>query len=93
NTMKMGIHKDVLAKSWSNADHVFIFEPSNLTWSINDLLAESDVTAMLYKDMDVLIKSILSYVQPGDHILVMSNGSFGGIHKLLLEQLTLITNA
>lgn len=90
NTMKMGVHKDTLANSWNNADHVFIFEPSNLSWSMEDLLADSDVTAMLYKDMDVLIKSILSYVQPGDHILVMSNGSFGGIHKALLEQLTLI---
>ncbi|MEP1554657.1 MAG: UDP-N-acetylmuramate:L-alanyl-gamma-D-glutamyl-meso-diaminopimelate ligase [Paraglaciecola sp.] len=92
NTMKMGVHKDTLAKSWSHADHVFIFEPSNLTWSMDDLLAESDVTAMLYKDMDVLIKSILSYVQAGDHILVMSNGGFGGIHKVLLEQLALIKN-
>ncbi|MFT2092294.1 UDP-N-acetylmuramate:L-alanyl-gamma-D-glutamyl-meso-diaminopimelate ligase [Paraglaciecola sp. 2405UD69-4] len=93
NTMKMGVHKDSLANSWINADHVFIFEPSNLSWSMEELLAESDVTAMLYKDMDILIKSILSYVQPGDHILVMSNGSFGGIHNTLLEQLTLIKKA
>jgi UDP-N-acetylmuramate: L-alanyl-gamma-D-glutamyl-meso-diaminopimelate ligase len=87
NTMKMGVHKDTLAASWVNADQVFIFEPSNLTWSMDDLLAQSDVTAMLYKDMDMLVKSIISYAQPGDHILVMSNGSFGGIHNLLTEQL------
>ena len=91
NTMKMGIHKDILAESWSKADHVFIFEPSNLTWSIDELLAQSKVTAMLYKDMDVLVKSIMSYAQPGDHILVMSNGNFGGIHDTLLAQLALIS--
>jgi UDP-N-acetylmuramate: L-alanyl-gamma-D-glutamyl-meso-diaminopimelate ligase len=51
---------------------------------------QSSVTAMLYKDMDMLVKSIISYAKPGDHILVMSNGSFGGIHKLLIEQLAKI---
>lgn len=89
NTMKMGVHKDTLAASWSNADHVFIFEPANLSWSMDDLLAQSDVTAMLYQDLDLLIKSIVSYAKPGDHILIMSNGSFGGIHDLLTEQLTI----
>lgn len=83
NTMKMGIHKETLAASWQQADQVFIFEPTNLTWSMDDLLAQSDVTAILYKDMDMLVKSIVSYAQAGDHILVMSNGSFGGIHDLL----------
>jgi UDP-N-acetylmuramate: L-alanyl-gamma-D-glutamyl-meso-diaminopimelate ligase len=90
NTMKMGVHKDTLAASWVNADQIFIFEPSNLTWSMDDLLAQSDVIAMLFKDMNVLIKSIISHAQPGDHILVMSNGSFGGIHDLLIEQLAMI---
>lgn len=90
NTMRMGVHKDTLAASWSNADRVFIFEPSNLTWSIDDLLAQSDVTAMLYQDINMLVKFIISYAQSGDHILVMSNGSFGGIHDLLIEQLAKI---
>jgi UDP-N-acetylmuramate: L-alanyl-gamma-D-glutamyl-meso-diaminopimelate ligase len=90
NTMKMGVHKDTLAASWSSADQVFIFEPSNLTWSMDDLLAQSNVIAMLYKDMNLLIKSIISYAKPGDHILVMSNGSFGGIHDLLIEKLAKI---
>lgn len=90
NTMRMGVHKDTLAASWSNADRVFIFEPSNLTWSMDDLLAQSDVTAMLYQDINMLVKFIISYAQSGDHILVMSNGSFGGIHDLLIEQLAKI---
>ena len=90
NTMKMGVHKNTLAASWSGADQVFVFEPSNLSWSMDDLLAQSEVTAMLFKDMNMLLQSIISFAQPGDHILVMSNGSFGGIHELLIEQLTKI---
>lgn len=87
NTMKLGVHKDTLARSWSAADQIFIFEPSHLNWSMNELLAQSDITALLYKDLDKLVKSIVTYAKPGDHIVVMSNGSFGGIHRLLLEQL------
>jgi UDP-N-acetylmuramate: L-alanyl-gamma-D-glutamyl-meso-diaminopimelate ligase len=87
NTMKMGIHKDTLADSWSQADQVFIYEPSNLPWPMEELLAKSVVTASLYKDMQVLIKSIISYAQPGDHIVIMSNGSFDGIHQTLINEL------
>ena len=87
NTMKLGVHKDTLAASWSAADQVFIFEPSNLSWSMDELLAQSEITALLYKDMDMLVKSILAYAKPGDHIVIMSNGSFGGIHEQLIKQL------
>ena len=87
NTMKMGVHKDTLADSWSNADEVFILEPANLNWSMDQLLAESKVPVNLYKNMDDLLHAIVSNAQPGDHILMMSNGSFGGIHELLQQQL------
>jgi UDP-N-acetylmuramate: L-alanyl-gamma-D-glutamyl-meso-diaminopimelate ligase len=87
NTMKLGIHKDTLAHSWSAADQVFIFEPSNLSWSMDELLAQSEITALLYKDLEKLVKSIVAYAKPGDHIVVMSNGSFGGILQLLIEKL------
>ena len=87
NTMKMGIHKDTLADSWCQADQVFIYEPSNLPWPMEELLAKSVVTASLYKDLQILIKSIISYAQPGDHIVIMSNGSFGDIHQTLINEL------
>jgi UDP-N-acetylmuramate: L-alanyl-gamma-D-glutamyl-meso-diaminopimelate ligase len=87
NTMKMGVHKKTLAESWSAADQVFIFEPSNLSWSMDALLAQSDVTASLHNDIDILEKSILSYVKPGDHVLIMSNGGFSDIHQRLLNKL------
>ncbi|NCP65549.1 MAG: UDP-N-acetylmuramate:L-alanyl-gamma-D-glutamyl-meso-diaminopimelate ligase [Paraglaciecola sp.] len=88
NTMKMGVHKDTLPLSWSAANQVFVFEPGNLSWSMDELLAKSPVTALLYKDLSMLVKSIVTYAKPGDHIVIMSNGGFGGIHQKLLEQLT-----
>lgn len=86
-TMKMGCHKDTLADSWSKADLVFLHEPDNLVWSMDELLAHSNVDASVYKDLDTLIKSILVHVRPSDHILIMSNGGFGNIHNQLLEKL------
>lgn len=86
-TMKMGFHQSTLAESWSEADRVFLFEPDNLSWSMDDLLAQSEIDASLFKDLDILVKSILAHAKPGDHILVMSNGGFGGIHSTLLEKL------
>ena len=88
NTMKMGVHKQTLAQSWSAADQVFIYQPSHLSWSMDALLAQSEVTTSLHDDLEILEKSILSYAKPGDHILIMSNGGFGGIHQHLLQKLS-----
>ena len=86
--MKMGVHKQTLAQSWSAADQVFIYQPSHLSWSMDALLAQSEVTTSLHDDLEILEKSILSYAKPGDHILIMSNGGFGGIHQHLLQKLS-----
>jgi UDP-N-acetylmuramate: L-alanyl-gamma-D-glutamyl-meso-diaminopimelate ligase len=86
-TMKMGIHRDTLPKSWSDANQVFLFEPGNLTWPVDELKANSQVDVSVYTDIPQLIKSIMTYVRPTDHILVMSNGGFGGIHQQLLDRL------
>jgi UDP-N-acetylmuramate: L-alanyl-gamma-D-glutamyl-meso-diaminopimelate ligase len=86
-TMKMGIHRDTLPKSWSDANQVFLFEPGNLTWPVDELKANSQVDVSVYTDIPQLVKSIMTYVRPTDHILVMSNGGFGGIHQQLLDRL------
>ncbi|MFA3791435.1 UDP-N-acetylmuramate:L-alanyl-gamma-D-glutamyl-meso-diaminopimelate ligase [Aliiglaciecola sp. SL4] len=86
-TMKMGVHKNTLAKSWSSADQVLLFQPDNLDWSLAQLTAGSEVPAQVYDNVDDIITALLQSVAPGDHILVMSNGGFSGIHSRLLEQL------
>ena len=88
NTMKMGVHQATLAASWQEADEVLLYEPDGMTWSLSDAASGSAVPARCYHSVDEIIDSVTSTVAPGDHILVMSNGGFEGIHQRLLERLT-----
>lgn len=86
-TMKMGVHQNTLANSWSDADQVLLFQPQNIRWSLDELIEHSHVPTSVHSDVQAIVAELLQQVQPGDHILIMSNGGFGGIHSLLLEQL------
>lgn len=87
NTMKMGIHQQELVDAWQIADHTLVFEPPGLNWSLRDITAASSSPASCYHDIDDIVKQACELTQPGDHILVMSNGGFGGIHQRLLDAL------
>ena len=87
NTMQLGVHKQTLAKSLEEADQVVLFQPKNVDWNMNDIIDSLGDKASLHSDIDQLIQSILPNVKSGDHILVMSNGGFGGIHEKLLHEL------
>lgn len=88
NTMKMGIHQQPLADSLQLADASYFFKPSGLDW---DLAAVADACPQgkIYEDLDILIAALVQDAQDYDHILVMSNGGFGGIHQRLLDALAL----
>ena len=88
NTMKQGVHKDALASCWADADEVYLFEPANLGWSMHEVANASTVPVHAYQDVDKLVAAIVAEAQPSDHILVMSNGGFAGIHGKLLDALT-----
>lgn len=87
NTMKAGVHADQLNDAVKAADRVFWFEPHGLKWSIKDLCHESLVPASYSDNVDSLVEMLTSEARAGDHILVMSNGGFGGIHQKLLAAL------
>ena len=87
NTMKMGISKDDIAPALGRADEVFIFQPANIPWLVSDITERCVQPAYWTGDQDTLVNMVAENAQPGDHILVMSNGSFGGIHDKLLEKL------
>jgi UDP-N-acetylmuramate: L-alanyl-gamma-D-glutamyl-meso-diaminopimelate ligase len=86
NTMKLGTLKYQLAASLSDADRAFCFA-GNLGWDAREALAALGERAVVEDDLDQLVKKILETTRPGDHILVMSNGSFGDIHGKLLAGL------
>jgi UDP-N-acetylmuramate: L-alanyl-gamma-D-glutamyl-meso-diaminopimelate ligase len=86
NTMKLGIMKDALPGSLKEADLVFCYS-GNLDWDARGTLAPLGSKAVVEEDLDTLIGKIATAAQPADHILVMSNGGFGGIHEKLLKKL------
>ena len=86
NTMKLGVMKDALPGSLKDADLVFCYA-DNLGWDARGALAPLGSKAIVEDDLGVLIEKIAAAAQPGDHILVMSNGGFGGIHEKLLKRL------
>jgi UDP-N-acetylmuramate: L-alanyl-gamma-D-glutamyl-meso-diaminopimelate ligase len=88
NTMKLGAMKDALPGSLTDADLVFGYGSQQaLGWSLGDALAPLGRKASAYEDIDTLVASIAQAAQPGDHIIVMSNGGFGGVHQKILEAL------
>ena len=86
NTMKMGVMKDALLASLAGADHVFCYT-SNLGWDAAATLKPMGAKAETHDDLNALIEAIARFAKPGDQVLVMSNGGFGGIHQKLLDRL------
>ena len=88
NTMKLGVMKDALPGSLAEADLVYCYS-ANLGWNPAEALAPLGVRAFCHQDLDALIGAVAAEAKPGDEVLVMSNGGFGGIHQKLLDRLSL----
>ena len=86
NTMRMGVMKDTLAPSLSDAQHVFCFTGA-IDWPAERALAPLGAKLTCEANLDLLVRAIASAAREGDHVLVMSNGGFGGIHAKLLDAL------
>ncbi|MBT8122104.1 MAG: UDP-N-acetylmuramate:L-alanyl-gamma-D-glutamyl-meso-diaminopimelate ligase [Gammaproteobacteria bacterium] len=87
NTMKMGVHRDTLAKSLEGADYVWLHTPDDLGWSLADSMPAGLERMTVSKSVDEIVAHVAAMARPGDHLLVMSNGGFGGIHERLLGAL------
>ncbi len=86
NTMKLGVMKAELAPSLAAADRVYCYS-ANLGWDAAPVLAPLGARASCHEDLDALVAAIVAESRAGDHVLVMSNGGFGGIHAKLLDRL------
>lgn len=87
NTMRGGEHRDALAASCISADRVYWYQPPNMDWALQDVLAGSPVEACVESDIDTLVAAVSREVKAGDQVVIMSNGGFGGIHNKLLTAL------
>ncbi|MBR0566686.1 UDP-N-acetylmuramate:L-alanyl-gamma-D-glutamyl-meso-diaminopimelate ligase [Azoarcus sp. L1K30] len=86
NTMKLGVMKDQLPHSLALADRVYCYT-CGLGWDAAAALAPLGEVAACYGDLDALVAAVADEAQAGDHVLVMSNGGFGGVHQKLLAAL------
>ncbi len=88
NTMKMGVMKDALAESLADADQVYCYT-ANLSWDAKAALKPLGGRVHTFDDLQQLLSAVVNSASPGDHVLIMSNGGFGGIHEKLLAILRL----
>jgi UDP-N-acetylmuramate: L-alanyl-gamma-D-glutamyl-meso-diaminopimelate ligase len=86
-TMKRGTMKDALADSFVPADLVFCYA-ANLSWDAAAWLKPLGERVHTTSDLNELIDAIVGGARSGDHIVIMSNGGFGGIHDKLLARLS-----
>ncbi len=86
NTMKLGVMKEALPGSLRDANLVFCYG-ANLGWDAAAALVPLGDKAVVEDDLNKLIEAIAAAARSGDHVLVMSNGGFGGIHEKLLKRL------
>ncbi|MCA3221428.1 MAG: UDP-N-acetylmuramate:L-alanyl-gamma-D-glutamyl-meso-diaminopimelate ligase [Burkholderiales bacterium] len=91
NTMKLGAMNARLPGSLASADLVFGYGERTgrnaLGWDLAQALAPLGARAQSFGEIDALVDAVAAAARPGDHVLVMSNGGFGGVHVRLLEAL------
>ncbi|WP_019141938.1 UDP-N-acetylmuramate:L-alanyl-gamma-D-glutamyl-meso-diaminopimelate ligase [Noviherbaspirillum massiliense] len=91
NTMKLGTMKEALPGSLVDADLVFGYGAKSgkdaLGWNLGEALEPLGERAGAYDDITALVQAIVKAARQGDHILVMSNGGFGGVHQKILDAL------
>jgi UDP-N-acetylmuramate: L-alanyl-gamma-D-glutamyl-meso-diaminopimelate ligase len=86
NTMKLGAMKAQLPWSLEQADLSFC-HAGGLGWDASEALSPMGSKASVAPDIEELVRQVVQAARPGDHILCMSNGGFGGVHTQLLSAL------
>ncbi len=87
NTMRLGTHAGELAHSLRDAELCFVYARPDLKWDAGAALAPVGARLRVHAELDALVAAVVASAQPGDRVLVMSNGDFGGVHGRLLRAL------
>ncbi len=87
NTMRLGGHAETLAGSLGDAALSFVYARPDLKWDAQGALGSLGDKLRVHSQLDVLVADAVAQAQPGDRLLVMSNGDFGGVHEKLLAAL------
>ncbi len=82
-TMRSGVHKTKIQEALNEAN-VVVCKETEAEWGLKEILSQFKQPTALYRDVDTLVSELAPTLQPGDHVVVMSNSGFGGIHHKLL---------
>jgi UDP-N-acetylmuramate: L-alanyl-gamma-D-glutamyl-meso-diaminopimelate ligase len=85
--MKQGVHKDTLANSMALADEAVLYQADNIDWDIAAAMQAAPLPVQVLHDIDEIVAKVSGEAKPGDTVLIMSNGGFGGLHQKLLQAL------
>jgi UDP-N-acetylmuramate: L-alanyl-gamma-D-glutamyl-meso-diaminopimelate ligase len=84
NTMRMGVHKETLAPSLTQADEAIFYQPPDLKWQVEEIITDMGSKGRVFDNIDEIIVHIKTHAHAGDNILIMSNGGFGGLIDKLI---------
>lgn len=87
STMRMGVHQDTLAAALKEADKIYVVPTQAQNWDIAGMVNELGDKCRLSSDIEQTISVIANDALAGDHVVIMSNGGFAGIHNRLIDQL------
>lgn len=93
NTMKMGYHQQTLGPALVQADRVLWFRTDATQLDLDAVARDAGTDFAVHSDVDAIIASLCADSRPGDHIIIMSNGGFEGLHGRLLKALQSVWQA
>lgn len=86
-TMKSGVHKDTIKDSLVLADKIVCKRPDSQNWNLQEVLQQFVQPTAIYDTVEEIVENLVGELKSGDHVLVMSNSGFGGVHQKLLHEL------
>ena len=87
NTMRLGVHRAELAGAFAEADEVLLFRPPELPWDLGETAAEMGGRGQVLDSVEAIVDRLAETLRAGDHVVIMSNGGFGGLHGKLAARL------
>ncbi|MEO0347380.1 MAG: UDP-N-acetylmuramate:L-alanyl-gamma-D-glutamyl-meso-diaminopimelate ligase [Pseudomonadota bacterium] len=87
NTMKLGVHRDALGPAFDGVHGLFVLAPAAIDWDLSAALAGGAGDVTVHNDVAALHESIMAALRPGDRLVLMSNGGFGGLRERLVASI------
>jgi len=87
NSMRMGVYRDDLLTAFDDADMVWIYNSPPLAWDIGNMRNIEASQVYVVDSIDSIVEQLLVEIREGDHVIIMSNGDFSGIHQRLIGKL------